>query len=182
MKKALNLSFYVIAVFYVLIMMDLLFRFSRVIPAGDIVERSYNLIPFRTIIEFLGKPGSRVDGFAVANLLGNIVLFAPCGVYLSAMRKRSRFASNLLALIVLFVAVETIQFTLGLGVGDIDDVILNTLGGVIGVLSYMLLSKLLGSRDRAKTVVSVVSLIVGIPVICMYAASVTSALAFNSRG
>lgn len=75
--------------------------------------------------------------FAVANLLGNIGLFVPLGIFLpmlfASMRPLYRF---LLCAIPLLIAVELCQYVGTLGVGDVDDVLLNTLGVVIGWLSW----------------------------------------------
>lgn len=48
MKKALNAAFYVVALFYAVLMLDLLFRIG-IISSGKGTSRSYNLIPFHTI-------------------------------------------------------------------------------------------------------------------------------------
>jgi glycopeptide antibiotics resistance protein len=167
-KKVLNIAFYVIAAFYAFIMMDLLFRFKTMFEAGRVISRSYNLIPFKTILEFMGENSLVSRSYAASNILGNIILFIPCGVYLRAMPKQGRFAKSLLMMILVTVAIESIQFAFGLGACDIDDVILNSVGGAIGIAGYALLGKALGEESRAKTAVSAVSLVLGVPVIFLY--------------
>ncbi|MGI5888221.1 MAG: VanZ family protein [Oscillospiraceae bacterium] len=66
--------------------------------------------------------------------VGNIVAFMPFGFY-SAWRIRKH--SVLLAAVcglVLSVCIESLQYLLGTGVAEIDDVILNTLGALLGAL------------------------------------------------
>jgi glycopeptide antibiotics resistance protein len=167
-KKVLNIAFYVIAAFYAFMMMDLLFRFNYMFEAGRVIQRSYNLIPFKTILEFVGENSRVSSSYAASNILGNIILFIPCGVYLRAIPKQGRFTKSLLMMLIVTVAIESIQFAFGLGACDIDDVILNCVGGAIGIAGYALLGKALKGENRAKTVVSVVSLVAGVPIIFLY--------------
>jgi hypothetical protein len=64
------------------------------------------------------------------NLLGNVVMFVPVGV-LAPMATRLRWRGVVLACLTLSVAVESLQLTLGRSL-DVDDVLLNTLGGAAG--------------------------------------------------
>lgn len=60
---------------------------------------------------------------------------------------------------------EIIQGVLGIGVFDIDDIILNCLGGWIGVLGYKFLLYILRDDEKAQTVISILSFSVGVPII-----------------
>lgn len=59
-------------------------------------------------------------------------------------------------------AIEILQGVLGLGASDIDDVILNTAGGLIGILIIGLLARL--GRDRMRTILAVLAML-SIPVL-----------------
>jgi glycopeptide antibiotics resistance protein len=178
MKKALTAAFYIVAVCYVIIMMDMLFRFNYIIDADRVLVRDYNLVPFKTILAFIREASGSFEVFSPSglNLLGNIVLFIPCGVYVMVLQKNPRFRRSLAVLPLIFIAVEAIQFAFDLGVGDIDDVLLNTLGGLLGILSYLLLKKLLREEARAKTAAQIISLFVGVPAICLYLVTVFNRL------
>ena len=63
------------------------------------------------------------------------------------------------------ISVEIIQGAFAIGVSDIDDVILNSLGGALGVLGYKFLLFILGDDKRARTAVTILSSIFGLPVI-----------------
>ncbi|MEF9951107.1 MAG: VanZ family protein [Clostridium sp.] len=110
--------------------------------------RSANFIPFDTIIQsFTGQSGSVFRAFL--NMLGNIVIFAPFGYCLGLIFKWfNRTWKVGLASFILSVTFEILQYTLYIGSLDIDDVILNTLGGVIGYGVYKLLANKIKSRDR----------------------------------
>ena len=90
-----------------------------------------NLVPFRVMAH-----DWRVGGAPfVVNFLGNIVAFMPFGVLLPLVRKAETRAWEA----TLFVAglstfIEAMQFAFAGRTADLDDVILNTLGGLLGYL------------------------------------------------
>ena len=125
-------------------------------------ERSINLIPFASIADYLGGPAS-VRRFAFANVAGNILVFVPLGAYLAFLRRRVRIWSNVLIVAGASVAVEILQGVLAVGASDIDDVILNSLGGLLGVLAVVALPRK-ARPDRVRTVIAVAS-VVAVPVL-----------------
>ena len=100
-----------------------LFRFYQVNPG-------YNLIPGRTIAHDLGKGGAEL----LINFFGNIAATVPLGMLLPMVVPRQvRTAMRAaLASFLTSVLIEVSQRWLGLRVADVDDVILNTLGGWLG--------------------------------------------------
>ncbi len=142
-------------VLYLVFLLKLLL-FSR--PPGS--EHSINLIPFASISDYLFTGSAAVKRFAVANVTGNIVAFVPLGAFLPLARRRTGIIwTNLLVVVCASVAVEIVQGVFGLGASDIDDVILNMLGGLIGILSLTLLRVLLRRWDRVIGVMAVLSLL-----------------------
>lgn len=108
---------------------------SRVRSGKDI-----NLIPFGTIRRFWSRPGS--DGFMI-NIVGNIAMFIPVGLLLPLLWKRwQSFGKIFLAGLLLPVMIEFCQLFLGRSV-DIDDVLLNLGGVLLGYGLYCLIKKLL---------------------------------------
>ena len=83
--------------------------------------REIKLVPFVS--------GEGYGSSAPVELLVNLLLFVPLGMYLAALRAR------LPALIVIgvSVALEIAQFVLATGSSDVTDVIVNTAGGLIGL-------------------------------------------------
>ncbi|MFP4017603.1 MAG: VanZ family protein [Halanaerobiales bacterium] len=101
----------------------------------DIVHNQFNLIPFKSIIEFVLNPtNARV--FWV-NIVGNIVAFFPMGFFLllviSGLNKIVRIT---VVVLLISTIIEINQYIFKVGVFDIDDIILNTIGGFIGVCIY----------------------------------------------
>lgn len=143
---------------YVVFALKLLF-FSR--PPGS--ERSFNLIPFASISHYLFNGSSGVKRFAFGNVAGNVILFIPLGAYV-AVPTKSTVARTMLIVASASVAVEILQGVFALGASDIDDVILNCLGGLIGIQLVLLLRVILRDPGRVRAVVAALS-VVALPVL-----------------
>ena len=63
---------------------------------------------------------------------GNVAWFLPLGFLLPAVRRRGNFAETVLAGLLLSSGIEVLQWLLGTGVADVDDVLLNGLGTALG--------------------------------------------------
>ena len=166
-KKIFNVAFYVIIAFYTFLMLDLLFRFS-VIASGTFAKRNYNLIPFATIWEYLSGQSGAAQNHVMVNILGNIAVFVPYGVYLQTFLKDKSLKKSFLIAAVTSLSVEILQFVLAVGAADVDDIILNTFGAIAGILIYKLLRKLLRDESRAKNAVAAVTIICGLPIAVIY--------------
>ena len=119
-------------------------------------ERSINLIPFASILDYaLGA--SRL---AFGNVVGNILAFLPLGACLPLLRSSPRIAPNLLVVIGVSVAVEIVQGVFALGASDIDDVILNSTGGLVGIFCFRMLRVVARDRARTRTIMAVLAVIV----------------------
>ncbi|MGN7478753.1 VanZ family protein [Solibacillus silvestris] len=148
MKKLLMITHWLVLIFYVFLIVDLVF-FAR----G--AYRNINLMPFDMIME---------QGFSV-NVWGNVLMFIPLGIYAAYYSKKMNGLKVLLFIIGSSVFIEVVQFIFKRGATDIDDVILNTLGGVIGFAVYRLIVKLCRKRERADSVVQVLATLVGTAVL-----------------
>lgn len=160
--KVATVVIWVVFVLYLVLLLKLLL-FSR--PLGS--ERSLNLIPFATISDYLFSGTAEVKRFAIGNVVGNVVAFAPLGAFLPVLRRRAGMWTNLLIVVGASVAVEIVQGAFGLGASDIDDVILNTLGGLLGILFYALLRVLLRRWSRLIIVMAVLSLL-AVPIVSYF--------------
>ena len=96
-------------------------------------EYHYNLIPFHEIKRFVKY--YEVVGIAavILNVAGNIAAFMPFGFFLPVFSKRcKRFLNTVFYSCELSLLVELIQLITKVGSFDIDDIILNTIGGAVG--------------------------------------------------
>ena len=91
---------------------------------------NYNLVPFRSIrnqVEHI------LQGWALINLLGNIVPFIPFGFLLPiSYRKIITFYKVFSVGFISIVFIELFQFITKLGSFDVDDIILNAVGVTLG--------------------------------------------------
>lgn len=100
-------------------------------PLSDI-----NFVPLVNTLKL--RFGSAVDLWYQS--LGNVVWFLPFGFGLPAQSSRRLGLFGVIWRSVAFsVVIEGLQFVLMTGVADIDDVIFNTLGGIVGYLLYRFL-------------------------------------------
>ena len=150
-----NLLLFSVFIFYVIILFLLLFmkRYSF---------RSINIIPFHTIISYLFDDDIIRRSFSFNNLAGNIVLFIPLGGYIILFNHNKRLFKNLLYIILVSVFAEIIQYAFKVGVADIDDVILNSVGGFIGILIYKGLLLIMKDKRKVRHTVAIFAPIVAI--------------------
>lgn len=87
-----------------------------------------NLVVFRQLIHVIRNGGAY---YFFRLFLGNIAAFLPFGAYL-AFRTKRPVAVILLAGALLSASVEALQFMFDVGFTEIDDIILNTLGTLLG--------------------------------------------------
>ncbi|GGM43440.1 hypothetical protein GCM10011351_31780 [Paraliobacillus quinghaiensis] len=96
---------------------------------------NHNFIPFKTIIYYLFLADINFN-IRVENLAGNIIGFAPFGFILPLLSKRFRLKKVTIATFCLSLTFELIQFVFKFGSFDVDDLILNTLGGMLGYVPF----------------------------------------------
>lgn len=120
-KEFLNLIF----IIYVLLLYQLLTNVETNTTGG------YNLIPFTEINRY--EVGSRLFMF---NVIGNIVIFIPFGYFVSGYIKASKVSHILAVSIISSLTVEIVQLQIGRSF-DVDDIILNVCGAIIGFLLYI---------------------------------------------
>lgn len=101
----------------------------------------YNLILFKEITRFI-KYRHVLGWFPVfANIFGNVLIFVPFGMLVPALSRRyKRLPGVTLLSFELSLAVELIQLITKVGSCDVDDMLLNTLGGILGFACYKIVS------------------------------------------
>ncbi|MDE6313219.1 MAG: VanZ family protein [Lachnospiraceae bacterium] len=98
-------------------------------------DYSYNLIPFKEIKRFWKYRGLLGFENVMVNLFGNVLVFVPFGIILPFLSRRSRsFLLVTLLTLEFSLLIEVIQLITRKGCFDVDDLILNTLGGSLGYI------------------------------------------------
>ena len=101
-----------------------------------ISDTNFNLIPFKEILRY--SIGSRLF---FKNVIGNLVMFVPYGFFASYFTKSKKGSIAFLLILFASLSIEFTQLAIG-RVFDIDDVLLNVVGGMIGYTVYWVLSTL----------------------------------------
>ena len=112
------------------------------------------MTPFKTIkLMYRGRNISTESQYK--NLGGNLLGFMPLGIFMPLLFKRLRsFAAVIAVIFAISLAYEIIQLCTGLGVFDVDDLILNTAGGIIGFILHFL-ATLIYRHPAEKTIAGV---------------------------
>ena len=121
---------------------------------GGTHEGAANLLPFSTILPYLlGERGLMIGAI---NILGNIVLLIPIGLLVPFVSRKMTWKKSFLLAVTAGLAIEGLQVILRVGIFDIDDVILNGFGVMIGFWIVPLLAMLLRStKSRHLTTTAV---------------------------
>lgn len=124
---------------YLIFMMYVLFFAESLGRGNPSEEYTYNLHLFREIRRFWEYREILGRDVVILNLLGNIFCFVPFGAILPILYRRARnfFLTFLLSFGFSFF-VELIQLLTKTGSFDVDDLLLNTIGGVMGFLIFTL--------------------------------------------
>lgn len=149
-KNAVKLLCLLFFLLYLGILIYLLI-FSDGFDRGAERTYHYNLVPFREISRFWQYREQLGIWTVMQNIFGNVLGFVPFGLLLPAFSKK--FRSTILVTFLSFdvsLGVEIIQLVLRVGSFDVDDVILNTLGGLIGYLIFALLYHIRSKKYAAE--------------------------------
>lgn len=98
-----------------------------------------NIVPFKTILEYIKVyfDGSMSKSIPLSNLIGNLIMFFPWGIYLPLFFKNlKQWKKYILVTVGLLLGIELVQFFARLGSFDIDDLILNLAGAMLGFLLW----------------------------------------------
>lgn len=111
--------------------------------------RGLNLIPFAGS----AAKNNRLD---FHEILLNVLVFAPFGLYLGMLRRGRPFWKKIAAIAGVSLLFELLQFLFAIGGADVTDLIGNTLGGAAGIGLYGLLSRVL--RGNTEKVLNIAAL------------------------
>ena len=136
---------YIICIVYFLIFSDM---FGR---GHGYDEMRYNLTPFLEIKRFIKYRSYMTTTSVMLNLVGNVLAFVPFGMLIRWVRgKKTGFFTATLAAFTFSLCIELIQLITKLGVFDVDDIIMNTFGGMLGYIIYYILARF--DRKRRKKI------------------------------
>lgn len=121
---------------------------GRVIRGEELIaeERFFNLLPFYSFTEVWRMSREK----KITQMIANILMFVPPGFLFPAVFARARCFHKTVGNMFLFSAIiEFAQYWIGRS-ADVDDIILNTLGGAAGYFVFRIAYKLLGKWKLRK--------------------------------
>lgn len=153
-KELIMLSFiiYILCLFQVVTFRD------------DTVWSSNNFIPFKEIFRY-----NFTSRLFYKNVIGNMLMFLPYGFFISYYMKSKRINLTLILTIIASFSIELVQMSIG-RVFDVDDIILNLTGGILGYFCYSLLIKIgakVPSIFKSEIFLNIISIIILIGVITL---------------
>jgi len=130
--KEKTLSYVVFGIYSALLIWLVLFKFS--VDLSELPSiRGINLIPFYY---------DRETGMHLREVVYNIIVFVPLGVYVQILAKHLKSVAKLAAILSVSLLFEVVQYIFAIGASDITDIIGNTLGGVLGIFLCVLTKKI----------------------------------------
>ncbi|MFR9301618.1 MAG: VanZ family protein [Fenollaria massiliensis] len=145
-KKLIKILFSIYILFLILfVVLKFDGSFERIISLhNSIIEnekdglRNINLIPFRTMSSYLKNI---TEPYAFKNIAANIVIFIPLGFFISNKNPKNVFKALIICLGVIL-SIELIQLFFKIGFFDVDDIILNFIGSLLGVFISLFVRKM----------------------------------------
>lgn len=131
-KELLMLTFviYILCLFQVVTFQD------------DATWATNNFIPFKEIMRY-----NITSRLFIKNVLGNMILFAPFGFFTSLYLKVEKMHLPVVLTLITSIAIEIVQMCIG-RVFDVDDIILNLIGGILGFFLYDILRIIAGKLPK----------------------------------
>ena len=124
LRKLIKISF----IIYVLLLSWIIVLKFRINISDLKYIRKINLIPFRSN--------------NLKEAMVNLILFVPLGMYLKYLFKDKKIL-NVLVITLTSLFYEVLQYIFHIGVSDITDIIINVIGGVIGILLINVITKII---------------------------------------
>lgn len=138
------LIFYLIALIWIIIF-KLQFSFENLPHI-----RNINLIPFGESVIVNGK-------MDISEIIQNALVFIPLGLFVHVLWEQKSFLKQFVPIICTTLLFEVIQFIFAIGATDITDIITNSLGGIIGIIIAIAISKM--TRNNWVKLINIISLI-----------------------
>lgn len=104
-----------------------------------------NMIPFLNTVKYILGGDNFNLNIILHNTIGHVLIFLPLGIFLPLLFKSFKvFPKFLICILSITLLIEILQFFLQIGQFDIDDIILNTIGSVMGYMVFKMFNKIIG--------------------------------------
>ena len=156
-KKGYRMAAWLLFGLYLILMVYFLFFAESMGRTSMGQEYHYNLMPLKEIRRYITYYDVIRPFTVFLNLAGNILAFVPFGLFFPLLSRKNRgFFKVTLISFEVSLLVELIQLVTRVGSCDVDDMILNTLGGMLGYFCFKILflwhrMELKGAGDEEKS-------------------------------
>lgn len=138
-RKQLSRAGVLVFIIYISILIYFVFFSDHYGRTTGFQDFRYNLTLFAEIKRYINHRDYFTWENLLTNLVGNILVFAPMGILLPIMRKKKTgFFTVFAASFLLSLFIETVQLVFRVGVFDVDDLLMNTIGGGLGYVLFLL--------------------------------------------
>lgn len=131
-ERLLSTFAWVMFIVYLLVLVRIvLFKDTQIYNLFAMIghgQRVLNIIPFVSTFEMMSTIGLLHN---LQNIAGNLAVFFPMGIFIPLLMNKG-FKQTVVIVIGISVSIEVVQYILAIGISDIDDVILNTVGAIVG--------------------------------------------------
>ena len=103
-----------------------------------------NFVPFRSIVPLLSGQGNQL--IAMVNLFGNIIPFMPIGLVAPLVVRSISWQKALALGVVTGLTCEVLEVVFRVGIFDVDDILLNAFGVMLGYGVFVMFKRRLQPR------------------------------------
>lgn len=145
-----------------LIFVIYLLMFFQIVTYQDVISYGNNFIPFKELTRY--QFGTSLF---FKNIIGNILLLVPYGFFASYYLRLEKKRSALILVFVVSLSIEIVQLVIG-RCFDVDDILLNMVGGMTGYFIYKILDMISNKMSRNTISTVLTSVIIILIVILLY--------------
>jgi len=145
-----------------LIFVIYILMFFQIVTYQDVISYGNNFIPFKELTRY--QIGSSLF---YKNVIGNILLFVPYGFFASyylRLEKKDKWLALGLVFLV-SISIEWVQTLIG-RCFDVDDILLNLIGGMVGYFIYRLL-EIVTDKMSKRTISTILTMIIIILIVVL---------------
>lgn len=150
-RKRISSVSLLVFIIYIIILSYFVYFSDRYGRTDRFLEYRYNLTPFREINRYFNYKEYFTLENLFTNLIGNVFIFFPVGILVPIFKERKVGILYIGGASFLFsLSIETIQLVFRIGVFDVDDLIMNTAGGILGFILYTICREIYRFQLRMK--------------------------------
>ncbi len=120
-----------------------------------VIKREINLMPFYY------DHSSNIE-LVIREMFDNILAFIPFGVFVNSISYDRKLYKKILIVCLVPITIETIQYILAIGIFDVTDIINNSLGGMIGIITYCIFIRLIKNKEKLDKIIFIIGAVTSI--------------------